>query len=68
VINAEGRISLRRADSGGGVLQRMLLEREGVRFDAGGRTDLERYRWNPRPRSSAGLTRRPTSVSRRERS
>lgn len=59
VINAQGRISTRRAEPGGGVLQRLLLEREGVRFDAGGRTDLDRYRWNPR---------RSTTVSRRERS
>lgn len=53
VINAAGRISLRRTDSGGGVTQRLLLEREGVRFDGGGQTDLERFGWRPRRRASS---------------
>jgi methylated-DNA-protein-cysteine methyltransferase-like protein len=48
VINARGAISCRRSEPGGGVRQRMLLEREGVRFDAGGRADLRRFRWTPR--------------------
>jgi methylated-DNA-protein-cysteine methyltransferase-like protein len=45
VINARGEVSSR---SGGGphaLIQRTLLEEEGVAFDEGGRTDLERYRW-----------------------
>jgi len=46
VINARGAISLKgrgaQAD-----LQRHLLEREGVRFDATGATELRRYRWWP---------------------
>lgn len=46
VINASGAISLRNrgpeADR-----QRMLLESEGVRFDANERVDLRRYRWWP---------------------
>ena len=46
VINATGAISLKgrgaQAD-----LQRALLEAEGIRFDANGRTDLARYRWWP---------------------
>lgn len=57
VINAQGRISLRRADLGEGVTQRLLLEREGVRFDAGGRTSLERFGWRPRA-AAAGRGRR----------
>jgi len=48
VINAQGRISTRRSEPGGGITQRMLLEREGVRFNAAGRTDLDRFRWTPR--------------------
>jgi methylated-DNA-protein-cysteine methyltransferase related protein len=55
VINAAGKISLRRASSGG-VTQRLILEREGIRFDAGGRADLERFGWHPRQRTG----RRPT--------
>lgn len=46
VINARGSISLHPAD--GGLRQRLLLEREGVRFDARGRVDLARYQWRPR--------------------
>ena len=51
VINAQGAIS------GRGVreiedLQRALLESEGVVFDARGRVDLERYRWQPRKRAA----------------
>jgi methylated-DNA-protein-cysteine methyltransferase-like protein len=49
VINAQGRISAR-AEPGGDRIQRQLLEREGVRFDAAGRIDLARYRWKPRRR------------------
>jgi methylated-DNA-protein-cysteine methyltransferase related protein len=47
VINAKGEISLRSVP-GAGLTQRMLLEREGVRFDMRGRIALERYRWAPR--------------------
>jgi len=49
VINAKGEISLRSVP-GAGLTQRMLLEREGVRFDVRGRIALERYRWEPRSR------------------
>jgi methylated-DNA-protein-cysteine methyltransferase-like protein len=44
VVNAKGEISAR---TGGDSheLQRMLLEAEGVEFDARGRMDLKRYRW-----------------------
>jgi len=45
IVNALGAISL---DSGlgGGSLQRALLEAEGIEFDARGRIDLARYRWD----------------------
>ena len=48
VINARGGISTGRAMPGGELVQRFLLEAEGVEFDARGRTSLERYRWEPR--------------------
>ena len=51
VINAQGRISMRVDGPGGGVLQRLRLEQEGVRFDARGRVDLVKYGWKPRRRS-----------------
>jgi methylated-DNA-protein-cysteine methyltransferase-like protein len=47
VINAQGTVSRR---SGLGVeegYQRHLLEEEGIVFDARGRIDLERFRWEP---------------------
>jgi methylated-DNA-protein-cysteine methyltransferase-like protein len=50
VINAQGRVSPR-GDPGWDLVQRQLLEREGVCFDVSGRVDLERYRWKPRRKS-----------------
>ena len=50
VINAQGRISLRRDGPGAGVSQRQRLEREGVLFDGAGRVALARFGW----RASAG--------------
>jgi methylated-DNA-protein-cysteine methyltransferase related protein len=47
VLNAQGRVSPR-AEPGGDRVQRALLEREGVRFDAAGRADLARFGWQPR--------------------
>lgn len=44
VINAKGEISLRK-HPGAELTQRMLLEREGVRFNARGRVDLARSGW-----------------------
>nr|MBA2628032.1 MGMT family protein [Gemmatimonadales bacterium] len=44
VINARGEIA-RRAIPDDGTLQRMLLAREGVRFDREGRVPLARFRW-----------------------
>ena len=46
VINAAGRVS-QRAEPGSDLLQRDLLEREGLEFEED-RVDLERYRWRPR--------------------
>ena len=48
VINAQGRISLRLTT--GGLSQRLLLEREGVVFDAGGRVSLKTFGWQPTAR------------------
>ena len=45
VVNARGMVSVRRSGAGDGIGQRLLLEREGVRFDARGRIALERYGW-----------------------
>lgn len=50
VINARGEVSLR-SSPGAELSQRMLLEREGVRFDARGRVALQRVAWRPRTRS-----------------
>ena len=47
VLNARGTLSLRRSP-GGEITQRIRLEREGVRFDAGGRITLQRLQWRPR--------------------
>jgi methylated-DNA-protein-cysteine methyltransferase related protein len=47
VINAKGEISTR-SGGDGAVRQRRLLEKEGIRFDRGGRVDFKRYRWKNR--------------------
>ena len=49
VINAKGEVSRRRRP-GDELSQRMLLEREGVRFDGRGRVALARLRWSPKSR------------------
>jgi methylated-DNA-protein-cysteine methyltransferase-like protein len=51
IVNAVGRITL--GDMAGAVTQRLLLEREGVRFDASGRVDLRRFQWKARARPGA---------------
>jgi len=53
VINARGEISTRKDGGPASRVQRMRLEREGVRFDARGAVRLEAVRW--RPRGKAGL-------------
>lgn len=44
VINAQGRISFK-GDTGRGVLQRSLLEAEGIEFSDTGKVDLRQYRY-----------------------
>lgn len=44
VVNAKGEIS-RRSRPGAELTQRMVLEREGIRFNSAGRIDFRRYRW-----------------------
>ena len=53
VVNAQGAVS-DRAESGDALRQRLLLEREGIRFDARGRLSLRPHRWAPRARAGAG--------------
>ena len=48
VVNAKGMVSRRRSGSGHDVLQRRMLEREGVAFDGEGRLSLAELRWRPR--------------------
>jgi len=45
VINARGEVSPRAGETGS-ARQRVLLEKEGVRFNAQGRVDLARARWS----------------------
>lgn len=44
VINAQGMISAR-SHSDGDVRQRLLLEKEGMKFDGKGRVDLKVFQW-----------------------
>lgn len=46
VVNARGEVSPR-SEPGWEGLQRAILEDEGVDFDARGRIDLGRFRWQP---------------------
>jgi methylated-DNA-protein-cysteine methyltransferase-like protein len=46
VVNAQGKVSRRRVP-GAELTQRMLLEREGVRFGPGGRIPLTHFGWGP---------------------
>ena len=48
VINAQGRISYSEARLGHDHLQRELLEKEGVTFDARGKVDLTKFGWKPK--------------------
>jgi methylated-DNA-protein-cysteine methyltransferase-like protein len=45
VVNAKGEISL---GADGGDRQRLMLESEGVEFDASGKIDLDRFGWKRR--------------------
>jgi len=51
VINAKGEVSPR-AEPGWEALQRKLLEREGVTFDAAGRVSLARFGWQGEARTA----------------
>lgn len=44
VINSQGQISTRNS-SDGHALQRIILEEEGIEFNAKGKANLEHYRW-----------------------
>jgi methylated-DNA-protein-cysteine methyltransferase related protein len=44
VINSKGKVSPRKSDDGD-IVQRQLLEAEGVNFDPQGRVDLDLYGW-----------------------
>jgi methylated-DNA-protein-cysteine methyltransferase-like protein len=45
VVNAKGEVSYSLSRNGGDIVQRRLLEKEGIRFDNRNRLDLERCRW-----------------------
>jgi len=45
VVNAKGEVSYSLSRNGGDIVQRRLLEKEGIRFDDNNRLDLERCRW-----------------------
>jgi methylated-DNA-protein-cysteine methyltransferase-like protein len=47
VVNAKGEVSSRRDGSEHHILQRILLEKERVRFDVHGRIPLRAFRWKP---------------------
>lgn len=47
VINSQGKISLRKG--AGSLIQRQLLEAEGVTFDQREKVDLSRYSWEGPP-------------------
>jgi methylated-DNA-protein-cysteine methyltransferase-like protein len=47
VINARGEVSARSDPGPAEHHQRFLLEEEGVEFNAAGRVDLRRFRWEP---------------------
>jgi methylated-DNA-protein-cysteine methyltransferase-like protein len=45
VVNAKGEVSYSLSRNGGDILQRRLLEKEGIGFDGRNRLNLERCRW-----------------------
>lgn len=49
VVNSFGRTSPRSDGMGHEHLQRLILQREGVRFTRRGALSLARYQWRPRP-------------------
>jgi methylated-DNA-protein-cysteine methyltransferase related protein len=61
VVNAQGRVSIRRDGGPESHVQQRRLQREGVAFDASGAIALKHFRWRPRPRPGAGYS-RSTSI------
>ena len=59
VINAQGRISLRDDGGGAAIRQRILLEREGIMFDASDRISLAEFGWKARALTSSGKSAAP---------
>ncbi len=57
VINSQGRISPRGMTKPlhEPTVQQILLEQEGVEFDAQGKTDLEHYLWEPKQKLPPGM-------------
>ncbi len=51
VVNANGAISPR-AEPGYDLVQRAMLEAEGVEFNDEGQLNLDRFRWRPRSHST----------------
>ncbi|HYH80760.1 MAG TPA: MGMT family protein [Longimicrobium sp.] len=66
VINAQGRISLRRGAGGGDLEQRFRLEAEGVEFDAGGHVSLERFGWTSGRQRRGGKARKDSEIEKGE--
>lgn len=54
VINARGQVSTR-SEFGGELLQRFMLEAEGVQFNGRGRVTLLRFQWRPRRGAGARI-------------
>jgi len=48
VVNARGEVSARSDPAGHEALQRVILQHEGIAFDARGRISLPRFQWRPR--------------------
>jgi len=45
VVNARGEVSFTLSRNGNDTLQQRLLKKEGIKFDANNRFNLERFRW-----------------------
>ncbi len=52
VINAQGGLSTFKL--GHGELQKALLEKEGIRFTADDKVNLDKYQWQPEQRNQQG--------------
>ncbi len=50
VINAKGEISYSNLRRGGDYLQKDLLEKEGIEFNAEAKINLRQYQWQPKLR------------------